>query len=29
MAQYNLLKAEGTSWDREYSLIDSASASLM
>ena len=29
MAQYNLLKAEGTSRDREYSLVDSAAASPM
>ncbi|WP_256409721.1 Cdc6/Cdc18 family protein [Halorubrum rutilum] len=27
MAQYNLLEAEGTSRDREYSLVDSAAAS--
>ena len=27
MAQYNLLKAEGTSRDREYSLVDSAATS--
>ena len=27
MAQYNLLKAEGTSRDREYVLVDSAAAS--
>ncbi|TKX59711.1 AAA family ATPase [Halorubrum sp. ASP1] len=27
MAQYNLLEAEGTSRDREYSLVDSANAS--
>ena len=27
MAQYNLLKAEGTSRDREYSLVDSTAAS--
>ena len=29
MKQYNLLKAEGTSRDREYSLVDSAAASPM
>jgi len=29
MAQYNLLEAEGTSRDREYSLVDSAAASPM
>ena len=29
MAQYNLLAAEGTSRDREYSLVDSAAASPM
>ena len=29
MAQYNLLEAEGTSRDREYSLIDAAAASPM
>jgi hypothetical protein len=29
MAQYNLLKATGTSRDREYSLIDSTAASPM
>ena len=29
MEQYNLLKAEGTSRDREYSLVDSAAASPM
>jgi len=29
MAQYNLLKAEGTSRDREYSLVDSTTASPM
>ena len=29
MEQYNLLEAEGTSRDREYSLVDSASASPM
>ncbi|MGQ3330668.1 Cdc6/Cdc18 family protein [Halorubrum sp. FL23] len=29
MAQYNLLEAEGTSRDREYSLVDSATASPM
>ncbi|MBC9987996.1 hypothetical protein E4P24_16775 [Haloferax sp. AS1] len=27
--QYNLLEAEGTSRDREYSLVDSAAASPM
>jgi hypothetical protein len=27
MEQYNLLEAEGTSRDREYSLVDSAAAS--
>jgi len=27
MAQYNLLEAEGTSRDREYSLVNSAAAS--
>jgi len=29
MAQYNLLEAEGTSRDREYSLVDSTAASPM
>jgi len=29
MGQYNLLEAEGTSRDREYSLVDSAAASPM
>jgi len=29
MEQYNLLEAEGTSRDREYSLVDSAAASPM
>ncbi len=29
MAQYNLLKAEGTSRDREYSLVDSTAPSVM
>ena len=29
MAQYNPLEAEGTSRDREYSLVDSAAASPM
>ena len=29
MSQYNLLEAEGTSRDREYSLVDSAAASPM
>ena len=29
MEQYNLLEAEGTSRDRQYSLVDSAAASLM
>ncbi len=29
MTQYNLLEAEGTSRDREYSLVDSAAASPM
>ncbi|WP_158298462.1 MULTISPECIES: hypothetical protein [unclassified Haloferax] len=28
-SQYNLLEAEGTSRDREYSLVDSAAASPM
>ena len=29
MEQYNLLEVEGTSRDREYSLVDSAAASPM